>query len=53
MIDFVRGQVAHMETEYIVVDVQGIGYRVFCPNPYAFAAKGSESVTVYTHHSVR
>ncbi|MDO3408996.1 Holliday junction branch migration protein RuvA [Saccharibacillus sp. CPCC 101409] len=53
MIDFVRGQVAHLETEYIVVDVQGIGYRVFCPNPYAFAAKGQEPVTVYTHHSVR
>ncbi len=54
MIDFVRGLVAHMENEYIVVDVQGVGYRVFCPNPYAFAAKGSsEPVTVYTHHSVR
>ncbi|MCQ4086301.1 Holliday junction branch migration protein RuvA [Saccharibacillus sp. JS10] len=53
MIDFVRGLVAHMENEYIVVDVQGVGYRVFCPNPYFFAAKGSEPVTVYTHHSVR
>lgn len=53
MIDFLRGQVAHMETEYVVLDVQGVGYRVFCPNPYAFAAKGQESVTIYTHHHVR
>lgn len=53
MIDFLRGQVAHLENDYVVVDVQGIGYRVFCPNPYAFAAKGEQVVTVYTHHHVR
>ncbi|MEK5477438.1 Holliday junction branch migration protein RuvA [Paenibacillus sp. FSL R5-0407] len=53
MIDFLRGQVAHLENEYVVLDVQGIGYRVFCPNPYAFAAKNQDSITVYTHHHVR
>ncbi|MFB5764106.1 Holliday junction branch migration protein RuvA [Paenibacillus medicaginis] len=52
MIDFLRGQVAHLENDYIVLDVQGVGYRVFCPNPYAFA-KSEAAVTVYTHHHVR
>ncbi|MFH0071039.1 Holliday junction branch migration protein RuvA, partial [Peribacillus sp. NPDC056705] len=52
MIDFLRGQVVHLESEYIVLDVQGVGYRVFCPNPYAFA-KTEGIVTVYTHHNVR
>jgi holliday junction DNA helicase RuvA len=52
MIDFIRGYVAHLETEYVVLDVNGIGYRVFCPNPYFFA-KTKEEVTVYTHHHVR
>lgn len=52
MIDFLRGQVVHLETEYIVLDVHGVGYRVFCPNPYAFA-KTEGPVTVYTHHHVR
>ncbi|CAM4365946.1 Holliday junction branch migration protein RuvA [Paenibacillus tarimensis] len=52
MIDFVRGKVAHIEPEYIVVEVHDIGYRVFTPNPYAFSGK-EDQVTVYTHHHVR
>ncbi|WP_195576014.1 Holliday junction branch migration protein RuvA [Paenibacillus sp. 1001270B_150601_E10] len=52
MIDYVRGQVAHIETDSVTIDVNGIGYRVFCPNPYIFA-KSEEQVVVYTHHHVR
>jgi len=52
MIDFLRGQVVHLESEYIVLDVHGVGYRVFCPNPYAFA-KTEGIITVFTHHHVR
>ncbi|MGZ9584758.1 Holliday junction branch migration protein RuvA [Paenibacillus marinisediminis] len=52
MIDFVRGRVVHMENDSVVVDVNGIGYRVFCPNPYVLS-KSEGEVTVYTHHHVR
>ncbi|SDX41198.1 Holliday junction branch migration protein RuvA [Paenibacillus sp. CF384] len=52
MIDYVRGRVVHLDTEFVVVDVRDIGYQVFTPNPYAFA-KSDEAVTVYTHHHVR
>ncbi len=52
MIDYIKGKVAHLESEYIVVDVRDIGYQVFTPNPYAFAAS-EEAITVYTHHHVR
>lgn len=52
MIDFVRGAVVHVEADYVVLDVQGIGYRIYTPNPYGFA-KSDSAVTVYTHHYVR
>ena len=52
MIDFVRGRIAHWDTEYVVVDVRDIGYRLFTPNPYSFA-KSDDAVTIYTHHHVR
>ncbi|MHA6485129.1 Holliday junction branch migration protein RuvA [Paenibacillus sp. strain BS8-2] len=52
MIDYLRGPVVHIEAEYIVMDVRDIGYRVFTPNPYAFAGKDEPKV-VYIHHHVR
>jgi len=52
MIDFLRGYVVCREPEYIVLDVRGVGYRVFCPNPLDFPER-SEEVTVYVHHHVR
>lgn len=52
MIDFLRGKVAHREPDYAVIDVNGVGYRVFCPNPYALSDK-SDDITVYIHHHVR
>ncbi|MEC0213889.1 Holliday junction branch migration protein RuvA [Paenibacillus ehimensis] len=54
MIDFLRGTVAHRETEYVVLDVRGVGYRVFCANPYAVGAgKDGAEVTLYIHYHVR
>ncbi|GMK38365.1 Holliday junction ATP-dependent DNA helicase RuvA [Paenibacillus sp. CCS19] len=52
MIDFLKGPVVHWESEYVVLDVRDVGYRVFTPNPYAFA-RSSEPVTVFIHHHVR
>ncbi|MCQ6560884.1 Holliday junction branch migration protein RuvA [Paenibacillus mendelii] len=52
MIDYVKGRVVHWDTEYVVVDVRDIGYRVFTPNPYSFA-KSDDDVTIFTHHHVR
>lgn len=53
MIDFLRGTVAHRETEFVVLDVRGVGYRVFCANPFGVQAKDQEEVTMYIHYHVR
>lgn len=53
MIDFLRGRVAHTTAEYVVLDVHGVGYRVFCANPYTFEKSGGNEATVYVHHHVR
>ncbi|UUZ84430.1 Holliday junction branch migration protein RuvA [Paenibacillus sp. P26] len=53
MIDFLRGTVAHRETDYVVLDVRGVGYRVFCANPFAVQHKDGEEVTMYIHYHVR
>ncbi|WP_027092699.1 Holliday junction branch migration protein RuvA [Cohnella thermotolerans] len=52
MIDFLRGRVVHIETEYVVLDVRDVGYRVFTPNPYALA-RSEEPIVLYIHHHVR
>jgi Holliday junction DNA helicase RuvA len=53
MIDFVEGIVAYLDSEYIVVDTGGIGYRLFCPNPYQFVASEGKKTRLFTHHHVR
>jgi Holliday junction DNA helicase RuvA len=53
MIDFLRGNVAHRELDYLVLDVRGIGYRVFCANPFAVQAKEGEETTLFIHYQVR
>jgi Holliday junction DNA helicase RuvA len=53
MIDFVEGTIAYLDVDYVVVEAGGIGYRLFCPNPYAFAQDEGKARRFYTHHHVR
>jgi Holliday junction DNA helicase RuvA len=53
MIDFLRGKIALKELDYVVIDVNGVGYRVFSPNPYALSNKENEEVTLFIHYHVR
>lgn len=52
MIDYVKGLIVHKEADSIVVDVGGIGYRIYCSNPFTFPGTQEETI-VYTHHHVR
>jgi Holliday junction DNA helicase RuvA len=53
MIDFVEGTIAYLDADYIVVETAGIGYRLFCPNPYVFVQYEGKQLRFYTHHHVR
>lgn len=51
MYEYLRGNVTKQIANYIVIDVNGVGYKVFTPNPYAF--KDTNDVTVYVYNHVR
>jgi Holliday junction DNA helicase RuvA len=53
MIDFLRGKPVFVDSDFVVLDVRDVGYRVYCPNPYAFAGKADQTVTLFIHHHVR
>lgn len=53
MIDYLKGILAHRENDYVVVDVNGVGYRVFCANPYGIETGPDSRVTLYIHYQVR
>lgn len=53
MIDFLRGKPVVVDNESVVLDVRDVGYKVYCPNPYAFAAKADQIVMLYIHYHVR
>jgi Holliday junction DNA helicase RuvA len=53
MIDFLRGHIVHREADYIVLDVHGVGYRLFCANPLAIMQESGKEITLFIHHNVR
>lgn len=52
MYDYIKGPITRITPEYIVIEVQGIGWQLNTPNPYVFSI-GSEDVQVFTHLNVR
>ena len=36
MYAYIKGMVTDIESTYIVVDHQGLGFMVYTPNPYSF-----------------
>jgi Holliday junction DNA helicase RuvA len=51
MFDYLKGKITKTLINYIVVDVNGVGYKVFTPNPYKF--KEQEEYTVYIYNHIR
>ncbi len=53
MIRMVRGVVATRGKDYLVIDVQGIGYKVFVAEPTALAAEQDSIIQLHTYLQVR
>lgn len=51
MYNYIKGKVAFIESNMIVIENGGIGYSVFVANPYSFE-EGSET-TVYLYNQIR
>lgn len=53
MIAFVEGTVEFNELDHVVLNVNGIGYRVFTTGTTAYQTTLGEKLRLYTHHHVR
>lgn len=51
MYDYIKGKIEQIEPSYIVIDNNGIGYKVYTPKPYIFNI--NEDVKVYIYQYVR
>lgn len=49
MYEYLNGKITKQFANYIVVDVSGVGYKVFTPNPYKFTLNEIMMVYVYSH----
>jgi Holliday junction DNA helicase RuvA len=53
MISHLSGTVLAKKPSYIVLDVQGVGYRVFCTKRVLEEVKTGEDLSLHTHLAVR
>ncbi len=51
MYSYIKGIITIIETSYIVVENNGIGYMIFVSNPYSY--KLNEEVTIYLYQQIR
>ncbi|GGA69281.1 Holliday junction branch migration protein RuvA [Ornithinibacillus halotolerans] len=53
MISYVRGKLVQIQDESIIMDVNGIGYNVICPNPFVFQDSLNKELHIHTYFHVR
>ena len=51
MYSYILGKVVEVNSSYIVIDNNGIGYLIYTPNPYAF--KENEEYKVYLYQQIK
>ncbi|AXF57744.1 Holliday junction branch migration protein RuvA [Salicibibacter kimchii] len=53
MIERLRGQVVFRDYESITLDVNGVGYLIYCANPFAYDINDEKERHIYTYQHVR
>lgn len=51
MYSYIKGIVTEINTNYIVIDNNGIGYLIYTPNPFSF--KENEEAKIFTYQIVK
>ncbi len=49
MYSYIKGIVAEISSNYIVIDNNGIGYLIYTPNPFAFKEGSEAKCYIYQH----
>ena len=49
MFDYFKGIITKTEPNYVVIDCNGVGYKIFTPNPYKFKEGTTQTAYVYNH----
>ncbi|WP_067727294.1 Holliday junction branch migration protein RuvA [Oceanobacillus damuensis] len=53
MIAYIKGHLAMIQDESVIVDVHGVGYELVCANPFSFQSSLNKEVLINTYHYVR
>ncbi len=51
MLDFINGIIEEVESDHISISTNGLGFKVFTPNPYVF--KNGEQAKVFLYNHIR
>lgn len=47
MYSYIKGNIAEIESNYVVIENNGIGYQVYTPNPYSFTENENYKIFIY------
>ncbi|GEN51392.1 Holliday junction branch migration protein RuvA [Alkalibacterium pelagium] len=53
MFEYIKGTVAHLYPGYIVIDNQGIGYKILMANPFRYTDQISQETLIYVYQDVK
>lgn len=49
MYEYMNGVITSIESNYVVLEVSGIGYLIYVPNPYSFSLSEETKIYLYQH----